>query len=105
MQIEYIEMSTAEQQAVFGCQDRFARMIEKAFSVLIGLRESKVEVKGEDLTGVSNAVSVLQSLQQIYDQGEGDAINDGMIYRLIDEATEGAPSVLDQQERGKLILQ
>ena len=59
MQIEYIEMSTAEQQAVFGCQDRFARMIEKAFSVLIGLRESKVEVKGEDLTGVSNAVSVL----------------------------------------------
>ncbi len=90
MQIEYIEMSTAEQQAVFGCQDRFARMIEKAFSVLIGLRESKVEVKGEDLTGVSNAVSVLQSLQQIYDQGEGDAINDSMIYRLIDEATEGA---------------
>ena len=46
MQIEYIETSTVDQQqAMFGYQDHFVRMIEKAFSVLIGLRESKVEIK------------------------------------------------------------
>ncbi len=38
LQIEYIEMDTiGQQQAVFGYQDHFVRMMEKAFSVLIGL--------------------------------------------------------------------
>ena len=80
MQIEYIETSTVDQQqAVFGCQDHFVRMIEKAFSVLIGLRESKVEIKGEDEQGVANAVSVIKSLQQIYERGEANTINQDMI--------------------------
>ena len=90
MQIEYIETSTVDQQqAVFGCQDHFVRMIEKAFSVLIGLRESKVEIKGEDEQGVANAVSVIKSLQQIYERGEANTINQDMIYRLIDNVTDG----------------
>jgi len=90
LQIEYIETSTVDQQqAMFGYQDHFVRMIEKAFSVLIGLRESKVEIKGEDEKGVANAVSVMKSLQQIYDRGEADTINQDMIYRLIDTVTDG----------------
>ena len=79
LQIEYIEMETiGQQQAVFGYQDHFVRMMEKAFSVLIGLHESKVEIKGEDSVGVLNAVSVIKSLQQIYNQGEADTINESM---------------------------
>ena len=90
LQIEYIEMETiGQQQAVFGYQDHFVRMMEKAFSVLIGLHESKVEIKGEDSVGVLNAVSVIKSLQQIYNQGEADTINESMIYRLIDDVTDG----------------
>ncbi len=53
LQIEYIEMDTiGQQQAVFGYQDHFVRMMEKAFSVLIGLHQSKIEIKGEDSVGV-----------------------------------------------------
>lgn len=90
LQIEYIEMDTiGQQQAVFGYQDHFVRMMEKAFSVLIGLHESKVEIKGEDSVGVLNTVSVIKSLQQIYNQGEADTINESMIYRLIDDVTDG----------------
>ena len=90
MEIERIDISTIEeQQAIFGSQDRFARMLEKAFSVLIGLRESKIEIKGEDATGVSHAASVIRSLQQLYGKGEGEAIREDMLYRLIDDVTDG----------------
>ncbi|MCI8514798.1 MAG: AAA family ATPase [Lachnospiraceae bacterium] len=78
-----------QQQTIFGFQDHFVRMIEKAFSVLIGLQESKIEIKGEDSANVSNAVSVIRSLQRICDQGETDTINEDMIYRLIDDVTDG----------------
>lgn len=90
MQIAHIEMGTIhQQQTIFGFQDHFVRMIEKAFSVLIGLQESKIEIKGEDSANVSNAVSVIRSLQRICDQGETDTINEDMIYRLIDDVTDG----------------
>ncbi len=90
MQLESIQINTIEQQqAVFGSQDHFVRIIEKAFSVLIGLREATIEIKGESAVGVSNAASVMRSLLQIYEQGEGNTINEDMVHRLIEDAREG----------------
>ena len=90
MQLEYIQMSNIEQQqAVFGTFDHFTRMIEKAFNVSIVLRESIVEVKGENTDDVAKAASVIRSLQKIYEQGESDTVNDDTVYRLIDHAADG----------------
>ena len=65
-------ISLDQQQAVLGFQDRFARLIEKAFLVTVSLRESDVEIKGEQESGVSNAAEVLNALLQICRQGEGE---------------------------------
>ncbi|MCI8589917.1 MAG: AAA family ATPase [Clostridiales bacterium] len=90
MQLECIQMSTIEQQqAVFGTFDHFARIIEKAFAVSIILRESVVEVRGEQADDVSKAASVIRSLQKINEQGESDTVNEDTVYRLIDHASDG----------------
>ncbi|MCI8332225.1 MAG: AAA family ATPase [Clostridiales bacterium] len=81
--------SIEQQQAVFGTFDRFAGMIEKAFAVSIVLRESMVDVKGEEADKVEKAASVIRSLQKIYEQGESDTVNDDTVYRLIDHASDG----------------
>lgn len=82
-------ISLDQQQAVLGFQDRFARLIEKAFLVTVSLRGSDVEIKGEQESGVSNAAEVLNALLQICRQGEGDTINEDMVCRLIDDAQSG----------------
>lgn len=91
MQLERLEFTTMDQQqAIFGSRDHFIRIIEKAFLVAIGMRESSVEIKGEDGENVSRAAAVIRSLQRIYDQGEEHSIHDDMIYRLIEDVTEGS---------------
>lgn len=90
MQTEQIEIDSIEQQqAIFGTGDHLARIIERAFAVSIGLRDSKVEIKGEE-KDVSNAVYVIDSLIRILERGEEETINDELLGRLIEDAEDGA---------------
>ncbi len=91
MQQERLELNTIdEQQAIFGSQDHLVRILEHAFSVSIGLRGSAVEIEGETERSVSNAVTVIRSLQQICSRGEGSSINDEMVYRLVEDMADGS---------------
>ena len=88
MQTEQLEFDSIEQQqAIFGTQDQFVRLIEKALSVNIGLRDSKVEIQGESERSVKCGADVLCSLLRLH--GRGEAINSDVIYRLIEEAAAG----------------
>ncbi|MFQ8690852.1 MAG: PhoH family protein, partial [Blautia sp.] len=88
MQTEQLEFDSIEQQqAIFGTQDQFVRLIEKALSVNIGLRDSKVEIQGESERSVKCGADVLCSLLRLH--GQGEAINSDVIYRLIEEAAAG----------------
>ena len=74
---EQIDFDTMDQQqAVFGTQDEYIRNIEKALSVSIGLRDSKVEIKGEE--NVNVAANVVNSLMELHSRGE--ALNMAVSY-------------------------
>lgn len=89
MHLEQIEFTSIDQQqAVFGTCDRYIQMIEKAFLVSVVLRGPLAEIKGEDNVNVSNAAAVIRSLQQIYERQES-FIDEGVIYRLIDDVIDG----------------
>lgn len=84
-----LALDTVEQQrAIFGTQDHIIRLIEKALSVKIGLRESKMEIMGESDTAVRQAADVFRSLLKLHDLKE--PISDEVIYRLIEDAAEGS---------------
>lgn len=88
MRTEQLEFESMEQQqAVFGIQDNFVRIVEKAFSVFIRQRDTAVEIAGEDEEGVSMAKAVVISMQKLYNNDE--TLNEDAVYRLIDEAKEG----------------
>ena len=85
MHTEQLEFSSVEQQqAVFGTQDSYLRIIEKAFTVSAIMRDSVAEIKGENDAMVSRAAKVVQTMQALYNQGED--INRETVYRLIEEA-------------------
>ncbi len=89
MQTERLSFDTIDQQqAVFGAQDDFAKMIEKALEVRIGLRDYDVDVRGESEENVRLATEVLRSLLQFYRRGE--PLTESVVARLIDEAREGS---------------
>ena len=77
-----------QQQAVFGTQDQFVRMIEKALPVFITLRDYDVEVRGESEEPVKLAADVLEALGKLY--GRGEPLNEDVVARLMDEAREGS---------------
>lgn len=86
MHTEQIDFDTMDQQqAVFGTQDEYIRNIEKALSVSIGLRDSKVEIKGEE--NVNVAANVVNSLMELHSRGE--ALNMDIVYRILEEAKDG----------------
>ena len=88
MRTEQLEFESMEQQqAVFGIQDNFVRIVEKAFSVFIRQRDTAVEIAGEDEEGVLMAKAVVISMQKLYNNDE--TLNEDAVYRLIDEAKEG----------------
>ena len=88
MQTAQLEFDTVDQQqAIFGTQDEFVKIIEKALPVSIGMRDSKVEIKGESDTDVKVAANVLSSMLKFYDHGE--ILSDNMVHRLLEEAQEG----------------
>lgn len=85
---QVVELETLDQQiAVFGTQDEYARLIEQAFAVSICLYNNQVEVSGESEEAISCAVSVLQSLLQMYRQGE--LLDRDLVCRLLESAREG----------------
>ena len=87
MHTAQLEFSSIEQQqAVFGTQDSYLRIIEKAFTVSAIMRDSVAEIKGENDAMVSRAAKVVQTMQALYNQGED--INRETVYRLIEEAAE-----------------
>lgn len=88
MEARQIEFDTMDQQqAVFGMQDSYVKIIEKALPVTITLRDSRVEIRGESGTDVRTASDVMISLRQMYDQGE--TLNKDTVYRLLEDVMEG----------------
>ena len=88
MQTEQIEFDTVDQQqAVFGMQDQFAKIIEKELNVSISLRDSRAEIKGEPGRNTKIAAEVMDSLLTLYKRGEN--LKEGIVYRLLEEAAEG----------------
>ena len=89
MQTKRLSFETMDQQqAVFGTQDQFVRMIEKALPVFITLRDYDVEVRGESEEPVKLAADVLEALGKLY--GRGEPLNEDVVARLMDEAREGS---------------
>lgn len=83
-----IEFDTIEQQqAVFGMQDSFVKIIEKALPVTVTLRDSRVEIRGAGEVNVKRAADVMISLRQMYDQGE--TLNKDTVFRLLEDIQEG----------------
>ena len=67
MQSEQIEFDTLEQQqAVFGAYDENIKIIEKDLGVTIVLRNSNVDIIGEE-PGVTLAFAVINSLMRAHD--------------------------------------
>ena len=87
MQKEWEFDSLDQQKAVFGAQDQWVNMIEKAFHVEIGLRDGLMEIRGENADRVL-AGCVIDSLMQLYNRGE--TIRDEMVSRLIEDAESGS---------------
>lgn len=88
MEIKEITFDTLDQQqAVFGMQDSFVKIIEKALSVTVNLRDSRVEIRGLSERNVKLAADVMVSLRQMYDQGE--RLNNDTVYRLLEDVQNG----------------
>ena len=79
--------SLDQQMAVFGIHDGNIKIIEEALAVTISARDTYVEVAGEAEATVAAAVSVLQSLQSIYRQGE--PISSDVVYRMLQSVQDG----------------
>ena len=88
LEIKEIAFDTIDQQqAVFGMQDSFVKIIEKALPVTVSLRDSRVEIKGDSEREVKLAGDVMLSLRQMYDQGE--KLNSDTVYRLLEDVQDG----------------
>lgn len=77
-----------EQQAVFGTRDENVKIIEKALSVSIILRDSKVEISGKTDRSVFLAVETLKSLCRLYEE-EGELPKTDTVFRLLESASSG----------------
>lgn len=76
-----------EQQAVFGTRDENIKIIEKALSVSIILRDSHVEISGKTDRSVNLAIETLKSLSRIYEDGETPKTD--TVFRLLESASSG----------------
>ena len=86
--MERIEFDTMnQQQAVFGTQDQWVRMIEKTLDVSIHLRDSIVEIDGGSKINIKIATDVIMAMADLYEQGQ--TFNDGVVFRLMEEAKDG----------------
>ena len=85
---EQVQFDTVDQQqAIFGTQDENIRILEKALSVTMGLRDSEVEIRGEEEGNVKAAADILISMQKLYKRGE--TLNTDLVYRMLEEAENG----------------
>lgn len=84
---EIVFDSITQQQAVFGTRDENIKIIEKALSVSIILRDSRVEITGQTDRSVDLAAETLTSLIRL--QGEGESIKIDTVFRLLESASSG----------------
>ena len=84
---ELIFDSLTQQQAVFGTRDENIKIIEKALSVSIILRDSKVEITGSTDRSVDLAVETLTSLIRLHETGEPIKVD--TVFRLLESASSG----------------
>lgn len=84
---ELIFDSLTQQQAVFGTRDENIKIIEKALSVSIILRDSKVEITGSTDRSVNLAVETLTSLIRLHETGEPIKVD--TVFRLLESASSG----------------
>lgn len=88
MEIMHLEFETVDQQqAVFGMNDSFIHILERALSVSVVFRDSVASIKGELERNVELALNIMTSMKTLYNNGE--ALAGDTVYRLIEEATEG----------------
>ncbi len=90
LEIKEIAFDTIDQQqAVFGMQDSFVKIIEKALPVTVSLREIPpgVEIKGDSEREVKLAGDVMISLRQMSTRGE--KLNSDTVYRLLEDVQDG----------------
>lgn len=88
MQTEQVVFDTMEQQqAVFGTRDENVKIIEKALSVSISLRDSKAEISGQTDRSVDVAAETLISLIRLYESGE--PCKSDTVYRILESACSG----------------
>ena len=88
MQTEQVVFDTVEQQqAVFGTRDENVKIIEKALSVSISLRDSKAEISGQADRSVDVAAETLISLIRLYESGE--SCKSDTVYRILESACSG----------------
>lgn len=85
---EYMSFETIEQQQIlFGTADINVKIIEKELAVMINVRDSKIEIKGENHDHVKFAHKVLKSLLVLH--LHGDDLKEDTIYRMIELSKEG----------------
>ena len=87
MQRELEFDSMQQQQAVFGTQDQWIRLIEKELSVSIGYRAPLLQISCDNDADGILAFAVIQALIRLYNRGE--LIREDVVARLIEETAEG----------------
>ena len=85
--VQELEFTLDQQMAVFGVQDKNAKIIETAFDVSVTARNERIEIKGDLPMSVQNAADVLNNLRVLYDSGE--TINRDIVYRVLESVQVG----------------
>lgn len=84
---KHIAFDGLSQQAIFGAFDANLREIEKVLSVSIVSRDGGVDISGETEERICQAVSTLESLKAIHENGE--PINDITVGSVLDSVQTG----------------
>lgn len=88
MQKEQLSFDTInQQQAVFGPEDKYIKLIENSFHVSIVGRDSMLEVTGESEIDVNCVKEVLECMKQLHTGGA--ALTEDTVHRLIEESRDG----------------
>ena len=87
MQEQELELTLDQQIEIFGVHDCNAKLIEKALSVTIFTRNSRVEISGESEKQVNRAFHTLKTLRELCDKEE--KINEDVVYRVLESIQEG----------------
>lgn len=88
MEVKHMNIGTVEeQQAVFGPQDQYIRIIEKLLCVSVVSRDSELMITGEAKRNIELAADVLTSMINL--RAKGEEMSGETIHRLVEEAADG----------------